>query len=125
MQRHLLNASLQDLQFERCKKLVNINTAIIIYDFARNFATIHQDEVKSSAFSKHQITIHPVPMYFINEETNGIMHETLVITSDDIIHDCNPVSAFRKVAIRHPKEKHNMQLQHLIEWSDGCERQYK
>ena len=44
---------------------------------ARNFATIHQDEVKSIAFSKHQIKIHQVPMYFIDVEANNTMQELL------------------------------------------------
>ena len=47
------------------------------------------------------------------------------ITSDDIIHDCNANSAFRKATFWHLKEKCSVQLQHLIEWSDGCECQYK
>ena len=96
MRHHLHNASWQGLQFERCKNLVNINTAVFINNFARNFATSHQDEVKSSAFSKYQILIHAVPMYFIDVETNNIMQETLVITSDIITHDCHAVSAFSK-----------------------------
>ena len=94
MRSHLLNASSQNLQFEKCKKFVDQNAAVVIYDFARNFATLHQDKVKSSAFAIHQITIHPVPMYYIELETNKIVPETLVITSDDITHDVAAVSAF-------------------------------
>ena len=124
MRSHLLNASWQNLQFEKCKKLVDQNTAVVVYDFARNFATLHQDEVKSSAFAKHQITIHPVPMYYIEAETNKIVRETLVITSDDITHDVSAVSAFGKAVIAH-LIKRKVTFKHLIEWSDGCESQYK
>ena len=89
---------------------MNDNTAVVIYDFARNVATLHQDEVKSSAFAKNQITLHPIPMYFLDPVSKCIMRETLVITSDDITHDSQAVSAFRKVAVKHLIEKHSVSL---------------
>jgi hypothetical protein len=121
MRKHLHNASWQDTQFEKRKQLVNDNTAVVIYDFARNVATLHQDEVKSSAFAKNQIIIHPIPMYFLDPVSKCIMRETLVITSDDITHDSQAVSAFRKAAVKHLIEKRSVSLKNLIEWSDGCE----
>ena len=104
---------------------MNDNTVDVIYDFSRNVATLHQDEVKSSAFAKNQITLHPIPMYFLDPVSKCIMRETLVITSDDITHDSQAVSAFRKAAVKHLIEKRSVSLKNLIEWSDGCESQYK
>ena len=125
MRNHLMNASWEDAQFEQCKKMITSSTAVVVYDFARNFATLHQDEVKSSAFAKHQITIHPVPMYYIDPDSGELVRETLVISSDDITHDVAAVSSFRKTVIKHLKVTRSVPLQHLYEWSDGCESQYK
>ena len=119
MRSHLMNASWKNAQLELCK------TAAVIYEFARNFATLHQDEVKSSAFAKQQVTIHPVPMYYIDPASGEVVRETLVISSDDITHDVSAVSSFRKAVFSHLCHIRSLPLQYLYEWSDGCESQYK
>ena len=62
---------------------------------------LNQDEVKSSAFAKQQITINPVPMYYIDPASGEVVRETLVISSDGITHDVSAVSSFRKAVFSH------------------------
>lgn len=64
-------------------------------------------------------------MYFLDADSNEIMHKTLVITSNDITHDISALSAFPKAVISHLKNQCNISLQHLIERSDRCESQYE
>ena len=42
-------------------------SVVAVFDFAQNYTTVLQNEIKSAHYGKNQITIHPVPCNFYNE----------------------------------------------------------
>ena len=92
-------------------------------DFAQNYTTMYQDEIKSVHYGKQQITLHPIPCYYHNEE-GELVCEYVEILSDDINHDIYAVTAFMKRLVDHLRSK-MIEVSHLIEWCDGAPNQYK
>ena len=126
MPQHMFTAAWQDKQFQECKETcVKPNTAVAIYDFSQNFQSIQQDEIKSAHFAKQQITLHPIPTYYVDPLTDDIVRESFMISSNDLTHDNQAVDAFRRSLIHHLREVRNINLTCLIEWSDGAAHEYK
>ena len=92
-------------------------------DFAQNYTTINQDAIKSDHYGKQQITIHPIPCYYRRID-GSLVRESVIIVSDDLNHDAQAVSSFRKRLIAHLRSK-EIEIRHLIEWCNGAPTQYK
>ena len=104
MRHHLFNATWENRQFTKCKQALTNDSVLAVYDFARNYTTITQDEVKSNYYSKKQITLHPIPLYYLDPVTGEMTHESFVVTSDDLTHDADAVDAFRRAVLVHLEE---------------------
>jgi hypothetical protein len=60
-----------------------------------------------------------------NEDCHEIVKEELVMISDDMNHDSSAVKAFVRKAEDHLKETRNINMEHVVQFSDGCASQYK
>lgn len=121
---HLFSANWQSAQLKKLKDTLPLGTVLMILDFGENFTTLFQDEIKSAHFAKCQITIHPVIVYYRDQETKRLIMESLVMLSDDITHDHHAVQEFRNRAIGSLQSR-NVEIKAVIDFSDGAASQYK
>ena len=92
-------------------------------DFAENYQYLIQDEIQSYHWSKEYCTLHPVVVYYRNND--GVLnHLSLCFISDDNTHDTAFVYQVQKMMIDHIRTV----LPHvtkILYFSDGCGGQYK
>ena len=96
---------------------------LCVLDLAQNYTTVYQDEIKSAHNGKQQITMHPIPFYYRNQQ-HTLIRASFVMLSDDITHDACVVAAFGERLFQHLQFK-GMNVFHLIKWCDGAGSQYK
>ena len=74
---HTFVALWQYHRFCDLKKTLSPGSVIMIMDFAANYNTHYQDEVKAAAYSYNQITIHPIVMYYhpISQDREATLDE--------------------------------------------------
>ena len=110
----------------RCLKIrkeqIGEDTAIVLGDFAENYSFVVQDEVQSYHWSKPCCTLHPLVVYFKEDET--LMQNSFCILSDDLEHDTSLVYQIQKELTQVIKTK-LPKICKLEYFSDGCASQYK
>ena len=99
------------------------NFSFILLDFADNYKYIVQDEVQGFHWNKDQCTLHPVVIYYKNEE-NELVHKSLCILSDDLDYDTSFVHQLQRLVCDFIKAT-LPQITRIEYWSDGCAGQYK
>ncbi|XP_041372135.1 uncharacterized protein LOC121385498 [Gigantopelta aegis] len=124
---HLFRADWQHRQFESMRKTTPFprTTVSMVLDFAENFTCSNQDEVQAAHWYHEQVTVHPIVTYYVCPFCEETISESLVFISDDRHHDFNAVFHFTKVAIDHLRNTRGLELDHIIQWTDGCASQYK
>ena len=68
---------------------------IILGDFADNYQFNVQDEIQGFHWSKIYCTLHPIVIYFLDNEGN-LQHHSLCFISDDNTHDTAFVYCMKK-----------------------------
>ena len=89
---------------------------------AKNYSFVVQDEVQSYHWSKPCCTLHPLVVYFKEDET--LMQNSFCILSDDLEHDTSLVYQIQKELTQVIKTK-LPKICKLEYFSDGCASQYK
>ena len=105
------------------KEQLDRSTCIILLDFAENYHYLVQDEVQGFHWNKDQCTLHPVVIYYKNEN-NELVHRSLCIISDDLDHDTNFVNKLQELVCHYIKNE-MPEITSIEYWSDGCAGQYK
>lgn len=123
LRQHCFTAAWQNEQFENLKSNVEHGTVVCVMDFAQNYTTLYQDDIKATHYGKQQITLHPIPCYY-RKDDGTLNRESAVMLSDDINHDTYAVSHFRRRLIEHLRTQ-GILVSLLIEWCDGAPSQYK
>ena len=124
---HLYQANWQHEQFSRLKNsrpFAN-HLRIMVLDFAENFSCLYQHEVKSAHWHHEQVTLHPVYTYYKCPNCEDCLTESIICVSDDNRHDYHAVLTFVKRTMDHLQQVRNLQVSHVVQWSDGCGSQYK
>ncbi|CAC5385885.1 unnamed protein product [Mytilus coruscus] len=127
LSRHLFNARWQQLQFSTIIKDIPVNWVILNLDFAENYACVSQMEIQTAHWYHQQVTIHPIVAYYkVNcHQCQETVQETMLFISDDLTHDAHAVHKFVSMANEHLQQKRMINIQHEIQFSDGCSSQYK
>jgi hypothetical protein len=122
---HLFNASWQYRRFTNLlEKLPELDdTVVMVLDFGQNYACFWQDEAQSAHWFHEQITIHPVVAYYWQDRK--VVKEEIIFLSADSTHDSHAVAVFVQQAVEHLREKRNVSVKYLHQFSDGCSAQYK
>jgi hypothetical protein len=122
---HLFRAAWQQEQFKLSKLNMPPKSAIIVADFAENYACSMQNEVQSYHWVQTQVTIHPV-MAFVNasdecspEPTHT---EAVFCITDDPKHDAAAVHHFMQRTNLYLRKKHSINAEMMF--SDCCASQY-
>ena len=84
--RHAFVASEQSSFFKMRKDNLDEFSVIAILYFSENFTFRVQDEIQSSCWSLNCCIVHPVLIYFLNED-KMLDHYCLCFLSDDLRHD--------------------------------------
>ena len=72
------------------------------------------------------ITLHPIVCYYQCADCEkGVVCETLAFISDDKVHDFHAVQTFVCLAMEHLRGCRQLDVQRVIQWTDGCASQYK
>ena len=81
--KHLLLAKCQANFLRAKKESLKVNEMIVLGDFAENYQFLVQDEIQSYPWSKEYYTLHPLIVYFINDDRN-IQHNPLITITTTI-----------------------------------------
>ena len=119
---HSYIARQQSSYLRKLKENIAPNTAILLLDFAENFAFTVQDEIQSYHWNTSQATLHPVCMYYYVNAS--LQCHSYCIISDDMNHDVSMVYQIQKKCIQPVQEKVES-LTKIMYFSDGCAAQYK
>ena len=122
---HLFHFRWQAMQFEECKKQLQVGDVLFIMDFATNYSHHRQDEIHGAFWCRNQTTLHPIIIYFPCQEKCGhLVRDEVMILSSDLKHDSFAVNSFIDKALAHLKAK-NVPVKRIVMWSDNCGPQYK
>ena len=97
----------------------------MVMDFAENYACQYQDEVQSAHWNHNQVTIHPISSYYACSSCDGVVNESLVFISNDLTHDYHAVQNFVSTTMQHLRCQRHLDVEHVVQWTDGCSSQYK
>ena len=129
--KHQFNFTWQAKQFEEARLSLRVGDVLMVCDFNTNFSQRQWKEPQSTHWSRKQITVHNTALYYLCPEfckdKNGkheIVKEEIMITSDDLKHDCFAVEAFTDRILKH-LEISGVAVQRVIRFSDNCAGQYK
>ena len=122
---HLFRAAWQQEQFKLSKENMPPKSAVLVVDFAENYACAMQDEVQSYHWAQAQVTIHPVMAYINDKDVTSMPTHTQAVycLTDDPKHDAAAVHAFMGVTNRFLQEKHGITSE--VVFSDCCAAQYR
>ncbi|XP_070203171.1 uncharacterized protein [Littorina saxatilis] len=124
---HLFRANWLHQQFEAMRKSTPFppKTVGMVLDFAENFNCTYQDEVQSAHWHHELATVHPIVTYYAYAHCQECVTESLVFISDDKQHDHHAVHHFTTAAVEHLKSARSLDVDHIVQWTDGCGSQYK
>ena len=105
------------------KEEIDEETCIILLDFAENYHFIVHDEVQGYHWNKYQCTLHPVVIYY-KDQQNQLIHKSICVLSDNLDHDTSFVHELQRLVCNFILET-LPQIKHIEYWSDGCAGQYK
>ena len=81
------------------------------------------DEVQGYHWNKDQCTLHPVVIYY-KDQQNQLIHKSICVLSDNLDHDTSFVHELQRLVCNFIQET-LPQIKHIEYWSDGCAGQYK
>ncbi|ESO09924.1 hypothetical protein HELRODRAFT_167749 [Helobdella robusta] len=104
------------------KENLKNSECIALMDFAENYSVIIQDAIQSHHWSNTQVTLHPIVLYYRDDENLSV--KSVCMISDCLDHNVSAVYAFQKHLINYVKQ--NLKNVTLIKYfSDGAVSQYK
>ena len=123
---HFYGQVYQQKMYQLSLKNLKAGSVHIIQDFSRNRDVFYQFEIKSSYWTRKQISMHPSVIYF--KDVDGSIAQRMVLThlSDITNHDAHIVHYITIDCIQHLINKFpDTEFKEVIIWSDGCSSQYK
>ena len=121
---HFNTQMYQQKMYKICRSLCEEGVCIMVQDFSRNRDVFYQFEIKSSYWTRKQITMHPTVIHLFGD---GKWHRIVITHLSDITkHDAHFVHYITKDCIEYLTNHYpEIKLQKVIIWSDGCASQYK
>lgn len=127
---HLFRADFQHHILTDLTHNLPIDHAVTVMDFSENISLVPQDEIESAHWTVKQVTLHPI--YVVRhakdstEENPVLKKESLVIISDELIHNADAVYVFTEKLLTHINDNPGpCPLRVLHRFSDNCAAQYK
>ena len=121
---HDYTAKKQAEHFKALKENLKPGKAIIVMDFSMNYSCLIQDATQSFHWSKKQVTVHPVVIYYRDADGN-LVHKSICFISNDLEHDVHLVREMQQQTLIYIKEHLIPNLVEVEYITDGCAAQYK
>ena len=83
LSKHSFIAKSQPRYLKAWKEEIDEETCIILLDFAKNYHFIVHDEVQGYHWNKDQCTLHPVVIYY-KDQQNQLIHKSICFLSDNL-----------------------------------------
>ncbi|XP_070180376.1 uncharacterized protein [Littorina saxatilis] len=112
------------LQFRQLRMNLPPGWILTVQDFAENYRCEYQGEVQAAHWKYDQATIFPTVTYF-RCACGEVAKETVIILSPDLTHDASAVYTFTKAVILHLQHHRGLNIQHQVQFTDGCAAQFK
>ena len=125
MAMHLFFSVWQRKQLQYLQENIPDNWAVSVADFAMNYKCVTQDEISSAFYNYVQVTLHPTVVYYKCPQCDSTVQEACVFISSDLKHDASAVAQFNDRMIKYLKDRHNIIIEHHVQFSDGAASQYK
>lgn len=127
---HNFRANWQADQMKSVQENLPSNSCLVVHDYSENYRCIQKQELQSTYFNRPEITLHVSVIYrraileIDGEDENNIIRELFFVLSDDQTHDHIFVSMVQQ-KIKEYLDSINYNVEHMIEFTDGCSVQYK
>ncbi|XP_071164971.1 uncharacterized protein [Mytilus edulis] len=122
-QEHVSRVRLQYQALNNLKENLPCENVIVQMDFAENFSCTSADEVQSAYWNSSAVTLHPVVVYFKNEQKE-LEHKNYVFVSDDLGHNIGSVyTIIQKLLSEIKNHVNNLKVVHY--WTDSPSSQYR
>lgn len=121
---HHYIADAQKNYFKHAKENLAADECVLVIDFSENYSFIIQQSVQAFYYNNLQATVHPVVMYYRDQDKAQIQEKSFCIISDTTEHFAYTVHAFLKEltgTIRHEYPW----IKKIKYFSDGAPNQYK
>ena len=105
------------------KESLGKNEALVMGEFAENYQFLIQDEIQSYHWGKEYCTLHPLVIYYRNEESH-LQHLSLCFISDGNTNDTSFVCQIQTMMVDYLKET-LPHISKIVYFSDGCGARYK
>ena len=119
---HDFIAQNQGLYVQEMKNTLPDNKVVVLMDFAMNFNCLLPKEIQSYHWTKMQVTLHPVVIFYRSNEE--VKHHSICFISDDLTHDVSMVKLFQERTMAIVKELFP-EVDTAEYVTDGCASQYK
>jgi hypothetical protein len=96
---HIIRVKAQYEQSRLLREVLPGGHAICHMDFAENYSCSFADEIQTVYFDKSTVTLHPVVVYFRDNETGEVKHKSNVIVSNETAHTATTVFAIMKKVV--------------------------
>ena len=122
---HSFVARHQFLHFETTKDNLDRDEVLILSDFAQNYSFITQNEVQSAYWkTKEQSSLIPFVVFYRAENTDQILHRSIMVVTSDLKHDSALWACAREVVIASIRRSHpNVRKVHYF--TDGAAGHFK
>ncbi|KAE8737649.1 hypothetical protein FOCC_FOCC016886 [Frankliniella occidentalis] len=118
-------AKTQGAYVRNAKQSLDCSKVLVLMDFSMNYSCLVQGEVQSYHWSKTQVTVHPVCVYYrenLNDDETKLI--SICFLSDDLTHDVFLVNKFQELTISFIKDRFPQVVE--VEYiTDGCSQQHK
>lgn len=122
---HKFKVQQQTEFIEKKKQTLCPNKTIMCQlDFAENYTCEIQNAIQGAYFSKQQVTIHPIVIYYRVDEHSKPTNTNVVFISDERAHNSILVYSFITKLNEYLKERFP-HIEEVLYLSDGCAEQYK
>ena len=112
-------------QFLSVSQNIPDSTVVQVLDFAQNYRCDYEREVQSTYYAYKQITVHPIINYYRCNTCLDVIREDMFFLTDNLEHNAQAVKTSTDLSIQHLKEERCVNMDKIIQFTDGCSQQYK
>ena len=108
--------------YEQIIANLNESTIFKIHDFSENYTCLLPDEIQSIHWVQETASVYPIVV--LRKVNNDIREDHITFISNDKTHDVAFVEYSNEILHRHYRDD-GLNIQHDIEYNDGCASQFK
>ena len=118
---HRFNVEHTVKTFDHLVNNLNVNFILKIHYFSKNYTYLLPEEIQSLHWVQDTATVYPTVV--MRKVGNEIREDHLMFISDDKKHDLPFVKKWNEI-LYHDYVKEGLQINHNMEYNDGCSSQF-